>query len=280
VGYHLPCSVEEALGLIASGRARIVAGGTDVYPALGDRPLAGDIVDVTRIAALRGIVRHGDGFAIGALTTWSDIAGADLPAQFDGLKAAAREVGSIQIQNAATVAGNLCNASPAADGVPPLLALDAAVEIAGPTGLRRLGLADFITGVRQTAVQPDELVTAIHVPALAPGTRSAFLKLGARRYLVISIAMAAAVLVPNGKGRIAAARVAVGSCSPVAVRLKALEAALVGCSWSQAAATVGADHVAPLCAIDDIRATAAYRREAALELVRRTLADCLVGERP
>jgi len=275
VGYHLPGRLEDALRLIAAGEARIIAGGTDVYPGLGERPLTGEIVDITRIMALRGIARAGGALRIGALTTWSDIVGADLPAQFDGLKAAAREVGSIQIQNVATVAGNLCNASPAADGVPALMALDAMVETAGPEGVRRLELTDFITGVRQTALWPGELVTAVEVPLKREGTRSAFFKLGARRYLVISIAMVATVLEPDGKGRIASARVAVGACSPVAVRLKALEEALNRCPWGQAATIATVAHLAPLSAIDDIRGTAGYRREAALELVRRSLAACI-----
>lgn len=279
MGYHLPGQLEDALRLIAAGKARIIAGGTDVYPGLGERPLSGEIVDVTRIEGLRGITRRDGTLRIGALTTWSDIVRAELPARFDGLKAAAREVGSIQIQNVATVAGNLCNASPAADGVPALLALDAVVEMAGPGGTRRLELADFITGVRRTALQPGELVTAVEVPLGAEGTRSAFLKLGARRYLVISIAMVAAVLAPDGKGRIASARVAVGACSPVAVRLKALEDALIGRPWAEAATIASEAHLAPLAAIDDVRGTAGYRREAALELVRRSLAACIEGTR-
>lgn len=277
MGYHQPGRLEEALRLIASREARIVAGGTDVYPGLGERPLTGEIVDVTRLEDLRGIARADGVVRIGALTTWSDIVRGDLSAQFDGLKAAAREVGSIQIQNVGTVAGNLCNASPAADGVPALMALDAVVEVAGLSGPRRLALADFITGVRKSALRAGELVTAIEVPLLPDTARSAFLKLGARRYLVISIAMVAAVLVPDGKGRIASARVAVGACSPVAVRLRALEDALVGCSWSNAANIPANTYLSPLSAINDVRGSGAYRREAALELVRRALTTCVAG---
>ncbi len=280
MGYHLPGSVDEALALLAARPARVIAGGTDVYPGLSERPLAGDIVDVTRISALRGITHEDKGFRIGALATWSDVVRADLPASFDGLRAAAREVGSIQIQNAATVAGNLCNASPAADGVPALMALDAAVEIASPAGCRQVTLEAFITGNRRTTLAPGELVTAVLVPGLPDASRSSFLKLGARRYLVISIAMVAAVLVPDAEGRIASARVAVGACSPVAMRLKGLEKALTGRPWAEAACIPARDHLARLSAIDDIRATAAYRREAALELVRRALTACVAGARP
>ena len=154
---------------------------------------------------------------------------AELPPCFDGLKAAAREVGSIQIQNAGTLAGNLCNASPAADGMPPLLCLGAEMELASRRGVRRLAVAEFVTGERRTAGAADELVSAVFVPDLAAGTVPGFHKLGARRYLVISIAMVAASLRVEA-GRILDARVAVGACSPVARRLTVLEARLLGLS--------------------------------------------------
>jgi CO/xanthine dehydrogenase FAD-binding subunit len=161
-------SLEEALEHLARAPARILAGGTDVYPALVDRCLREPILDLTGVPGLRGISQEADGFRIGALTTWSDVIRADLPAMFDGLKLAAREVGGVQIQNAGTVAGNICNASPAADGTVALLALDADVEVQGARGIRRMGLADFVLGPRRTALEPDEIVTAVHVPA--PGS--------------------------------------------------------------------------------------------------------------
>ena len=269
--YHAPTTLADALCAVRAPGARILAGGTDFYPALGERPVDFDIVDISRLEALRTIETARDGAVrIGACATWSDVARAALPPHFSALQAAAREVGSIQIQNTATLAGNLCNASPAADGVPPLLALDAAVEIAGQNGTRRLPLAEFITGVRRTMLGEGEIVSAIHVPPQPDGTRSAFLKLGARRYLVISIAMVAVTLVPEA-GRIAAARVAVGACSAVARRLGALEEALAGAPLAEAAALVAPAHLAALSPIDDIRATAAYRAEAAAEIVCRAI---------
>ncbi|GAB5378476.1 MAG: xanthine dehydrogenase family protein subunit M [Acuticoccus sp.] len=270
--YLAPQSLSEALTALSSPTARILAGGTDVFAVLDGPPPAGDLVDLTRIPALRGIARKADGgVVIGAAATWAELCRAALPAAFDGLKAASREVGSIQIQNAATLAGNLCNASPAADGVPPLLTLDAQVAIAGPAGARRLPLADFILGPRRTALAPGELVSAIEIPPQPAGAAGAFVKLGARRYLVISIAMVAAVLAPAADGTIAHARVAVGACSPVAQRLAALEAALIGQPMAEAAAVVAPAHVAGLAPIDDTRATASYRAGAALELTRRAL---------
>jgi CO/xanthine dehydrogenase FAD-binding subunit len=134
--YLTPMSLDDALAALDAGELSIIAGGTDWYPAQGECPIECDILDVTRIAALRGISKAKDGWRIGAASTWSDVIAADLPAAFDGLKAAARDVGSVQIQNAGTIAGNLCNASPAADGVPPLLALKALVEICSAEGCR------------------------------------------------------------------------------------------------------------------------------------------------
>ncbi len=280
--YAVPTTLREAIDFLASGDARILAGGTDFYPALNDGPVTFDTLDISRLEDLRGISEAEGGWRIGATTTWTDLVRAPLPPCFDGLKASAREVGSIQIQNAGTVAGNLCNASPAADGVPPLLTLDASVEVTGAAGGRTLPLAAFITGVRKTALQPGELVTAVLVPSLPTVTRSAFRKLGARRYLVISIAMIAAVVVPGADGAVMDARVAVGSCSPVAQRLPALEQALVGAPFAAAAlaARVRPEHLAPLSPIDDVRGTADYRAEAVAELVARTLTDCCAVEGP
>jgi CO/xanthine dehydrogenase FAD-binding subunit len=274
MSYLRPRTVEEAVEMLAEP-ACILAGGTDVFPALVDRPTPTRIVDLSRLDGLSAITLEPGLVRIGARVTWSALVRAPLPPCFAMLKAAAREVGSVQIQNAATLAGNLVNASPAADGVPPLLALDAFVELAGPAGRRRIALADFITGYRETLLAPGELVTAILVPRSIEDGRSAFLKLGTRRYLVISIAMVAAV-VRLEAGKVAEARVAVGACSAVAQRLLALEDALVGAELAAAplSSRVTPEHLAHLDPIDDVRATAAYRREAALELVRRALDAC------
>lgn len=267
--YARPTTIDEATRAMAAEGALAVSGGTDVYPAHVGRPLARPLVDLSRVAGLRGITETREGYRFGAATTWTDILRAALPAAFDGLKAAAREVGSIQIQNRGTIAGNLCNASPAADGVPPLMSLDASVEIASATGRRVLPLAGFITGYRRTALQPGEIVTAILVPRPSPAARSAFVKLGARRYLVISILMASAV-VEVEQGRIARAAVAVGAASPVAQRLTGLEADLVGHA-GKPSALVAPRHLGGLAPIDDVRATAGYRLEAALAAVGEAL---------
>lgn len=275
--YTRPSTLPEALErLSADAHWRIVAGGTDHYPARVAAAPPEPILDISRIEGLRGITLGPDFVRIGALTTWTDISRADLPSAFDGLRAAAREVGGAQIQNRGTVAGNLCNASPAADGVPPLLSLDAEVVLTAIGGERRLPLSDFITGYRETALRPGELITAIDVPRPSPQARGGFLKLGARRYLVISIVMVGGVVTPGPDGRIARAALSVGACSAVAQRLPNLEAALVGRPLDiNPKDVVDADHLAALRPIDDPRGTAPYRNAAARVLVVRLLSELL-----
>ena len=269
--YLRPETLPEALDLLNARGLTIIAGGTDHYPARVGAPLDEDLLDVTAIAGLRGVEDRGDDLRIGALTTWTDIINADLPPGFDGLKAAGRTIGGIQIQNTATLVGNICNASPAADSAPNLLALDAGVALASARGERVSLLADFITGNRETTREPDEMVVALIVPKPAPGAESLFLKLGARSYMVISIVMVALVIEPDGD-RVARARIAVGSCAPVSRRLAALEESLVGAKLDGRLGDQLQD-VKALDPIDDIRGSAAYRQDAALTLVRRGLAE-------
>ena len=277
--YHRPNDLDTALRLLAETGARPLAGATDLFPADAARSAWGeagldqtDLLDLSGLADLVRIDDLGDRIEIGALVTWAEAAFSSLPPWFDAMRAAACEVGGAQIQNRGTIAGNLCNASPAADGVPPLLALDARVRLASAQGRRELALADFVLGNRRTALQPDELLSHIIVPKPPATARSVFLKLGARRYLVISIAMVASTMTLDDAGRIGDARIAVGACSAVAQRLGALEARIEGLTPAEAAATVTAVDLAGLAPIDDIRASADYRRHAALVLVRRALA--------
>jgi CO/xanthine dehydrogenase FAD-binding subunit len=251
----------------------MLAGGTDFYPAQGARPVRDNVLDINALAELRGIAETAEHWVFGARTTWTDVVRAKLPPAFDALRQAAREVGSVQIQNVGTVAGNLCNASPAADGMPPLLMLDAEVELMSLDGARHLPLAAFVLGNRKTARRDDELLTAIRVPKRSVAGRSAFVKLGARRYLVISIAMAAARLKLGADGAVARAAIAVGSCSAVARRLAGLEAALAGLRpGAEFLEAVRAAPLPELAPMDDVRGTAEYRIEAAREIVLRALA--------
>jgi CO/xanthine dehydrogenase FAD-binding subunit len=272
VNYLAPTDLDSALAAFAEGNWTVLAGGTDFYPTRVGRPLTEPVIDISGIDELRGITMTEDSYRIGALTRWADIRDADLPSAFDGLRLAAAEVGGVQVQNAGTIAGNLCNASPAADGIPPLLTLDASVELSSQAGSRVIPLSAFLTGYRQTDLRPDELVTALIVPRNVEEAFSDFQKLGSRSYLVISIVMVATLVATAADGTIADARIAVGACSPVARRLTQLESELRGLRPTDRLEDLPAgehlDHLAP---IDDVRATAAYRLDATLALIRRSL---------
>jgi CO/xanthine dehydrogenase FAD-binding subunit len=284
VGSYLrPASLPEALEALALGLAEgqprtVIAGATDHYPARVGRVVDEDIVDLSGLDGYGEVVEVDGGWRIPAGVTWTGLVEQPLPACFGGLKLAAGAIGGLQIQNQATIAGNVCNASPAADGLPNLLALEAVVELVSTRGARRIPVAEFVTGNRATVRLRDELVAGLFVPDPVPtaghSAKSTFLKLGARAYLVISIAMVGVVLVVDTDRRITSARIAVGACSAVAQRLGALEAELAGQRLVPGiGGQVRADHLAGLSPIDDVRATATYRLEAAGVLVRRALEE-------
>ncbi len=270
--YLSPTSLDEALAVLNAKGPSIIAGGTDWYPAQGETPIDCDMLDLTRIQDLRGIEHGPNGWRIAAASTWSDLIDAELPRAFDGLKAAARDVGSVQIQNAGTIAGNICNASPAADGVPPLLTLDASVEVRSSESTRIVPLRDFISGVRNVDLKQGELVTAILIPDMSKTRKSAFVKLGARKYLVISIAMVA-VSCEVYHGTLRDVRIAVGSCSPVAKRLQKLETALDCYPLADVERIVASADFSALSPIDDVRGSAAYRLDVVASLITRALLE-------
>jgi CO/xanthine dehydrogenase FAD-binding subunit len=274
--YLRPNTLEEAVQVLAQQGGTILSGGTDFFPALGDTPVTGTVIDISAIGSMKGILSTAHEHRLGGLTTWTDVIASSLPCSFNALKMAAREIGGIQIQNRGTVAGNLCNASPAADSIPPLLVLDAEVELVSTVERRRVPLSKFIVGNRKTKRRPDEILAAVIVPRTIDDAKSVFLKLGARRYLVISIAMVAVTVKTDASGRIAEARVAIGACSATAQRLPELERNLVGApARTGVGALVRPEHLLPLAPIDDVRATANYRMDAALTLISRALDDCV-----
>ena len=271
--YFRPTTLDEALAIRAARDLEIIAGGTDVYPNKTTRVGWGrmahkDVLDITAIPGLDRVEEIDAHWRIGCLVTWTDVVRAALPPLFDGLKAAAMEIGGQQIQNRATLIGNLCTASPAGDGIPNLIALGAEVEIAGPRGVRVVAVEDFVDGYRHTTCAVDEIVVAIRIAKPGDRARGRFLKLGARRYLVISIAMVAAVIETDADDRIVTARVAVGACSPVARRLTGLEERLIGRPLGgDLAGLCLAQDLDVLSPLDDVRATAGYRLGAAQVLV-------------
>ena len=256
-----------------NGRSRYLRATRIFYPAHVGKPVTADILDVTRLSTLREITEESDHWRIGAPATWTDLINAPLPAYFRGLKLAAREVGGIQIQNAGTIAGKICNASPAADGVPALLALGAEVDLASLDNTRRLPLGDFILGNRKTRRAPNELVTAI-IPKWQLSTRSTFSKIGARKYLLISIAMVSVCLETDPDNVVTRAGIAVGACSTVAQRLTSLEKKLIGRPIALSMAHLDeVSDLEKLSPIDDIRAPKEYRLDAALTRVKRALRE-------
>lgn len=276
--YLAPKQTGTALAFLRDQNPKIIAGCTDFFPGLAPGQAHENILDVSAIADLSGITVTQTGWRIGAATTWTDVIKTPLPPVFDCLKQAAREIGSRQIQNQGTVAGNICNASPAADGVPPLLVLNAQVEIASLSGRRLVPLSAFITGIRRVDLGGDEMVLAVHIPRLTDKATSAFIKLGGRAHLVISIATVAAVARVED-GIITTARLSVGSCSPVAQRLPALEARLQGVAVTALAdmAFDDGDCLAPLTPISDIRGSGEYRLDVVADLCRRAMQRAVAG---
>jgi CO/xanthine dehydrogenase FAD-binding subunit len=269
--YFRPGNLDEALRLRAIPGIRIISGGTDIFPALSGRTVTFPVLDTSAIADFRHIREDESSWSLGANATWMDIQKAQLPSAFAALQLAAREVGAIQIQNRGTIGGNICNASPAADGIPPLLTLDAKVEIVSHRGSRVQRLDEFVLGNRRTTLSADEMLTRVIVPKSAVQGGSCFVKLGARKHLVISIAMVA-VRVVQKQGGVVEAAIAVGSCSATAKRLPTLEQAVVGLTGSTAKQLqIDRDMLRELEPIDDVRSTADYRISAAQSLIR----DCL-----
>jgi len=271
--YYRPVTLDEALMIRANESVTVLAGGTDVYPARANRVGWGDmrrddILDISAIKALKGISKDGEYIRFGSLTTWSELRRADLPPAFAGYQAASRDVGGQQVQNRGTLVGNICTASPAGDGMPCLLSLDAEVELASERGVRRVPVEGFITGYRRTVCAHDEIVTALLVPQPLAGAIGEFIKLGSRRYLVISIAIAAVVVAVDPAGAVTHARVAVGACSEVAQRLHDLESALTEQPITAAPDLIAHAHFAALKPIGDLRASGHYRDSAARDLVR------------
>jgi CO/xanthine dehydrogenase FAD-binding subunit len=273
-------TLEEALAALegATPETRLLAGGTDLVVEMGTGRTAPDrVVDVWRVDALRGIGDERGGLLLGALTTCTDLLRSELArARADVLVAAAGECGAVQIQNRATLGGNLGTASPAADLVPALMALEARVRLLSAEGVRELPVADAVTGYRATVRRPDELIESFFIPPRPPGERRAFRKVGTRAAQSISkVVVAVALELDAGGERVAAVRGAAGAVAPRTVLLPALGRELVGerpdlASIARAAHAAATEDVAP---IDDVRSTVAYRRLVLRNVLRTLLAS-------
>ncbi|HYF61277.1 MAG TPA: FAD binding domain-containing protein [Herpetosiphonaceae bacterium] len=274
--YLQPASLPEALDLLArhAGAARLVAGGTDLLVELsrGIRPTA-TLIDLSRLAELDYIREDGGVIGIGGLATHNAVLAA--PACVAGalpLVQACWEVGAPQIRARGTVAGNLVTASPANDTITPLLAMGAELVLASARGERVVPLGEFYLGVRRTALQPDEIVREIRVPALRSDQRGLFLKLGLRRAQAISVINAAIVLDFDG-ATVSAASIALGCLAPTVVRAPSAEAFLIGQSLTpEVCARAGELACADVRPIDDLRGSSQYRLRALAGLVANGLA--------
>ncbi len=273
--YHRPTTYQEALALLQElrGAARLVAGGTDVLVELrrGIRPTR-TLIDLTALSELRTIREENGEIVLGALATHNDVIASPLcVARAFPLAQACLEVGAPAIRTRGTVAGNLVTASPANDTITPLIALDATLVLESARGERRVPLRQFYTGVRRTVLEPDEVVREIRIPALREDQRGVFLKLGLRRAQAIAVVNVAVVLTFAGR-RVSEASLALGSVAPTIIRVPAAEEVLRDAPLTPdriAAAAEAASHAA--VPIDDVRASAWYRREAVAALVRQAL---------
>ncbi len=276
--YEAPRSLAEAAAVLARGDVTILAGGTDlmVQAEAGRVRLGGTLMSIRRVAELRGVERDGDAIRIGALTTVTELMRDErIHSQLPVLAEACDCFASPQIRNAATLGGNISNASPAGDTILPLLALDAEVTLAraedGALRSRALALKDYFTGPGKTRREAGELLVAVRVPLPAPGFVARFEKFGTRPALDVA-AVAMAVGGVRAGGALHRVRVAFGAVAPVPMRAVRTEAALEGKALDEAsvlaAARVAREEVAP---IDDVRASAWYRRELIQNLTARVL---------
>lgn len=282
--YHAPQSMDEALSLLGQygGDARVLAGGTDLLIKLRDGRSGGfgQMVNIKRIADLHCLEMREDGLHIGSLVTASDLLRSTvIVQQYPVLAQAAASMAGVQIRNLATVGGNLCNASPAADLATPLLALGAQMAIAGCQGARSLPLSDFFQGPGKTWLEPDELLAEIVVPHPQPGRRTIFFKLSPRGAMDISIVNLAVSLV-RLNGTCDDVRIFMGAVGPTPLRASQAESSLRGSSCSadniHRAARLAAEEARP---IDDVRGSAWYRREMVETLTRRALQSLSNGDR-
>lgn len=277
--YVAPATIEEALQALAAGgtRARILAGGTDLLLQLRERAVQADrLIDIGGLAALRGIAPNpGGGIAIGACTRIAELErSAPLRERYRALHQAAHELGSTQIRFMATLGGNACNASPAAETPPPLIALGATVTLASARGRRSLALEEFVRGARQTALAQDELLERFDLPAPWPRSASRYAYAGLREAMEIDLAnVAVNVGLDARRAAVEHVRIAMGAVGPVPTRARRAEEALLGKAPDEAAIAAAAQAAAAEAKpIDDLRASAAYRRSVLKTLVARALA--------
>lgn len=282
--YHSPSSIDETLELLNThqNRARIIAGGTDILLELehSKRPDVEILIDITRIPELDKITMQDGIIRLGSLVNHNHVVGSDIIRDYAlPLAQASWEVGVPQIRNRATVAGNVITGSSANDTITPLMALGAEVTLASVDGERTVPLSEFYTGLRQTVMRPNEMLTAISFPAMQTSEKGIFIKLGLRRAQAIAVVNCAVILDFDENNKITKARITLGSVAPTIIRVPTAEQALIG----EALTSETISRVAHLAAttptpIDDVRSTAEYRTEMVKVLVARALHKLVLDE--
>lgn len=274
--YHAPETVEQAIALLAGDpAAKPLAGGTDLIVQMrSGRTAPSAIVDIKRIVGLNGVRPHQGGFAIGAATPCTALKkDKALAAAWPGVVEAANLIGSVQVRNRATMAGNLCNASPAADSVPALIAAGATCLVAGPNGEREIAVEDLPLGPGRTALAPGEFVVEIRLPPRPEGGGDAYLRAIPRTEMDIAVVGAGAALVLDATGTCTSARIALGAVAPTVLLVKDAAAALVRTKLDDVAISRMVEAVRAACQpIDDKRGPKEYRIHMAGILAARAVA--------
>jgi CO/xanthine dehydrogenase FAD-binding subunit len=270
-----PTTLSGALELMSVGAYRPLAGGTDLMVQLeadvAEPPAA--VLDLSRVNELKGVRTDGYEVSIGALTTYTELRGSPLiGARLPALAQAAATIGAAQIQNRGTIGGNVCNASPAGDTLPVLLAIDAIFDVGSVSGEREVLAREFWTGYRQTALRGDELLLRIRFP-VDRSRHTRFRKVGTRAAQAISkVVMALSYREDDGTWR--DVRLALGSVAPTTIRAAATEAVLEGSRPSESVASAAvAALAAEIAPIDDVRSTAGYRRSVSARVLHRLLRE-------
>jgi CO/xanthine dehydrogenase FAD-binding subunit len=274
--YHAPADAGAAAALlVGTDGARPLSGGTDLIVQMGSgRTRPGAIVDIKKVPGTIGVRRTATGFAIGAATPCTALkADGALAAAWPGVVEAANLIGSVQVRNRASMGGNLCNASPAADSVPALVAASARCLVVGPDGEREVAVEDIPAGPGRTTLAPGEFVLEFRLPDRPVGGGDAYLRLTPRTEMDIAIAGAGVSLVLDDTGVCTAARIALGAVAPTVILVPDAAAALVGTRLEPAALDAMAAAVSAACRpIDDKRGSASYRTAMAALLARRAIA--------
>jgi CO/xanthine dehydrogenase FAD-binding subunit len=272
-----PKNLDEALSMLSKSQSglRIVAGGSDVIVQLRDGVFKAEkLLNILLLKELRYVKKDGDRIHIGSLATYSDIVHSSLTRDCAWpLVEAARQIGAVQLQNTATLGGNLGNASPAGDSLPPLYALDAIVVTRSESGKREIPIEEFFLGYRKLDLRPDELIEEVYVEGLGNMDRGCYLKLGLREANAISIVDIAVVLRGETENlSFSDARVALGAVAPTIRRARKCEKALIAKPLTpealKKAAPLAADDASP---ISDIRGSAQYRKEVVVSLAYEAL---------